>query len=83
MIEDDDDQLIDLDCYFGQPFPLLDTNGDEIVGGDSLDDVCGGGSGLVKCIIKEHEGQRTENPFKVVNRQMVCLIILCLVFFKN
>ena len=91
VIEDEDDQLIDLECFFGEPFPVLgaaDGGQEEVdAAGDSAGpDIIGGGNGkadagdlcdgLVRVVVKEHEGKRKDEPFRVINKQMVCILLV-------
>lgn len=76
VIEPSDDQLIDLNCYYGNTFPLIDQDGNEVVEEDdefveTRTDV--GEESLIKINLKEHQGQKCSIPFNINNRQMVGL----------
>ena len=60
-----DQQLIDMNCYFGNPFPLLNKDGSEVLE-SSLSE-----GGLIKVVLKEHQGKESTAPFQVFNKQMV------------
>ena len=67
IVDDNDNQLIDLDCFYGNPFPILDQDGREVVEDEQEEE----GGNLVRVVLKEHEGRKSAQPFKVLNKQMV------------
>lgn len=71
VIDPSDEQLIDLSCYFGNPFPLLDQNGVEVVDDEDYGQTDQEQESLIKIILSEHQGQKSTLPFNIINKQMV------------
>jgi len=74
VVEPEDSQLVDLNCYYGDPFPLLNQNGSEVV--EELCEYEDDEEDLIKIVLEEHEGQMTSIPFEVSNKQMVRFLLM-------
>jgi len=70
----DDQQLIDLTVAVGRPFPISDhdqspSNNDDVIDNDVMKELCG----LVKVMIKAHEGIASSNPITISPKQTVSI----------
>ena len=65
IISPNDHKLIDLNVYYGNPFPTLDENGKEIVDDVSLEEQ------LIKVVLEEHHGNEVNALFSILNTQLV------------
>ena len=68
----DDQQLIDLTVAVGRPFPITDHDqsfNDNVVDDDVMKKLCG----LVKVMIKAHEGIVSSNPITINPKQTVSI----------
>ena len=51
--------------YIGDPFPMFDKHGEEMI--TERDD----SENLIKVVLSEHHGRRTDTPFKIKTTQLV------------
>ena len=59
-----DDKLLDLNVYIGEPFPQME-NGEEIVCEEEMKNK------PFTVTINEHQGERSDIPFNVITKQVV------------
>ena len=59
-----DDKLLDLNVYIGEPFPQME-NGEEIVCEEEMRNK------PFTVTINEHQGERSDIPFNVITKQVV------------
>lgn len=64
VIIPNDDKLLDLNIYIGEPFPQME-NGEEIVCEEEMR------SKPFTVTINEHQGERSDIPFSVITKQVV------------
>ena len=64
------EKLVDLNVYIGDPFPLLNEDTNE----DSVEAKVDGP--LIRITLGEHHGVRSDVPFNIKTKQMVCNIYL-------
>ena len=82
MLDPSDGLLLDLNVYFGNPFPRVDGNGEEMIEEETEED-----KPLIKVILNEHQGRQINEPFKIKTTQVVkiflgfCFVFCC--FYKS
>lgn len=60
-----DDKLIDLDVFIGNPFPTYDEKNEEIIDENLMNEP------LIKVVLDEHHGQKSDVPFSILDKQVV------------
>ena len=68
IVDRDDDHLIDLKVYIGDPFPILDENGNEC---ESENHVPIDNNKFISVLMEEHSGNRSNVPFSIPNTQVL------------
>jgi len=67
----DDDQILDMLVFYGQPFPIFDSNGQELPPPPPICDLPCFIPPFIQVKIGEHEGSRSNKPFEVIPSQQV------------